>query len=91
MKTCLLKWFLFYHVLVFKQVSVAGPEGYSVSSAIVDYRTLPDQPGSPGKPSVYNSVQPHSLHVVWGKELFIVSSQTMLSVHSLGSVESIGV
>ncbi|KAK3535479.1 hypothetical protein QTP70_016899 [Hemibagrus guttatus] len=47
------------------RMSVAGPEGPNVSSAVVDYRTLPDQPGSPGKPSVHSSVQPHSLHVVW--------------------------
>ncbi|XP_046705382.1 fibronectin type-III domain-containing protein 3A-like isoform X1 [Silurus meridionalis] len=47
------------------RVSVAGPEGHSVSSAEVEYRTLPEQPGRPGKPSLHTSVQPHSLHVVW--------------------------
>lgn len=47
------------------RVSVPGPEGHNVSSAVVDYRTLPDQPGSPGKPTLHSSVHPHSLHVVW--------------------------
>lgn len=54
---------------MFKQVSVAGPEGHNVSSAVVDYKTLPDQPGRPGKPSLHGAVQPHTLHVVWGKTL----------------------
>ncbi|KAF5907674.1 fibronectin type-III domain-containing protein 3A-like isoform X1, partial [Clarias magur] len=47
------------------RVSVTGQEGHNVSSAVVDYRTLPDRPGSPGKPALHSSVQPHSLHVVW--------------------------
>ncbi|MCJ8733922.1 hypothetical protein PDJAM_G00229210 [Pangasius djambal] len=63
-QSCIVKELRRYTSYRFR-VSVAGPEGHIVSSAVVDYRTLPDQPGSPGKPSLHGSLQPHSLHVVW--------------------------
>ncbi|XP_053361693.1 fibronectin type-III domain-containing protein 3A-like isoform X2 [Clarias gariepinus] len=63
-KSCVVKELRRYTSYRFR-VSVAGQEGHNVSSAVVDYRTLPDRPGSPGKPALHSSVQPHSLHVVW--------------------------
>uniref|UniRef100_A0A8B9RJ95 Fibronectin type-III domain-containing protein n=1 Tax=Astyanax mexicanus TaxID=7994 RepID=A0A8B9RJ95_ASTMX len=47
------------------RVLATDTEGTSQPSGVVEYRTLPDQPGNPGKPSLCRPAQPHSLHVIW--------------------------
>ncbi|KAI4886925.1 hypothetical protein NFI96_030443 [Prochilodus magdalenae] len=47
------------------RVLVADSEGRSQPSSVVEYRTQPDQPGSPDKLSLHTPAEPHSLHVVW--------------------------
>ncbi|XP_072519123.1 fibronectin type-III domain-containing protein 3A-like isoform X2 [Salminus brasiliensis] len=47
------------------RVSATDTEGTSQPSAVVEYRTQPDRPGSPGKLSLYSPAEPHSLHVIW--------------------------
>ncbi|XP_066505199.1 fibronectin type-III domain-containing protein 3A-like isoform X2 [Hoplias malabaricus] len=47
------------------RVLVADVDCTSQPSAVVEFKTKPDQPGNPCKLSLQRPAEPHSLHVIW--------------------------